>query len=387
MTPDPGLLLNPRLPEEERRELAALRLDDFPDHYWLLSSGSTSARAAKVVGLSRAALRVSAAAVNAHLEAGAADVWGLGLPTFHVGGLGILVRAELAGARVADLTPALEGRGFSEAARGFARRVFEEEVTLLSLVPTQVFDLVDQGIPAPPALRAVVIGGAALAPDLYRRARALGWPLLPSFGMTECASQIATAELASLMATTDLASLTAVDVPRLRVLSHCEVGVDAESCLWVRSAALLTGIFERDAAGAWSFRDPKMDGALRTQDRVELTDGLWLKPLGRVTDFVKIKGEGVDLASLRERFFADWSPEERARAEIVDLPDDRDGARLALVLEGRTGAAVEQRLQAWNLGAFPPERLEARSIDLLPRTELGKIAWEKLRRALARSDR
>lgn len=379
MIPAPGLLLNPRLPESEVSEFASLRPQLKPDHYWILSSGSTSARVSKVIGLSTEALRISARAVNAHLRARADDVWGLSLPTYHVGGLGILIRAELTGSVVVDLNPALEGRGFAEAARDFALRLFERNVTLLSLVPTQVYDLVDQRIPAPPALRAVVIGGAALAPDLYARGIELGWPLLPSFGMTECGSQIATAELDRGVSSAD---------PRLRLLDHVEAKADAEGHLILRSAALLTGQFERGDDEKWVFRDPKVDGALRTQDRVEI-DGPWLKPLGRATDFVKVKGEGVNLEDLRERFFADWSLEEKSRAVIVDLPDARDGAKLVLVLESATtGATIQQRLQAWNLGAFPPERLtDVRSIDRLPRTDLGKIAWAKLRQLLAHSDR
>lgn len=378
MIPAPGLLLNPRLPEADAREFAALRPQLLPDHYWILSSGSTSARVSKVVGLSVEALRVSARAVNAHLQAGAHDIWGLSLPTYHVGGLGILIRAELSASTVIDLNATLAGRSFAEAARDFALQIYERNVTLLSLVPTQVYDFIDQGIPAPPNLRAVVIGGAALAPDLYQKGVELGWPLLPSFGMTECGSQVATAELAS---------LGGEAYPRLRILDHVDANVDTEGHLLLRSSALLTGQFERGDGDAWTFRDPKSEGVLKTQDRVEL-EGRYLKPLGRATDFVKIKGEGVNLEDLRERFFADWSLEEKSRAVIVDLPDARDGAKLILVLEDLApGAALQQRLQAWNLGAFPPERIaDVRSIDHLPRTDLGKIAWAKLRQSLARSD-
>ena len=62
-----------------------------------------------------------------------------------------------------------------------------------SLVPAQVLDLVRAGLRPPPVLRAIVVGGGAISAELYRDARALGWPVLPSYGMTECCSQIATA--------------------------------------------------------------------------------------------------------------------------------------------------------------------------------------------------
>ncbi len=80
----------------------------------------------------------------------------------------------------------------------FAEEMNEGAVTLTSLVPTQVHDLVQCALACPPSLRAVVVGGAELDPVLGERARELGWPVLQSYGMTEAASQVATASLASL---------------------------------------------------------------------------------------------------------------------------------------------------------------------------------------------
>jgi O-succinylbenzoic acid--CoA ligase len=52
--------------------------------------------------------------------------------------------------------------------------------------------LLDLGCRPPPALRAVLIGGAALSRPLYDRATAAGWPLFVSYGMSETAAQVAT---------------------------------------------------------------------------------------------------------------------------------------------------------------------------------------------------
>lgn len=388
LIPPPGLLLNPRLAKVEREGFARLegRLKSFEDHYWIASSGSTSVHAAKVIGLSKDALRASAAAVNRRLGATVGDVWGLSLPTFHVGGLGILIRASLSDSRVADLRPLTEGQGFRDIAEDFVARLHRERVTLLSLVPTQVFDLVDLELAAPPNLRAVIVGGASLAPELYHRGVALGWPLYPSFGMTECGSQIATARRIG----------TGDAIPPLEILDHCECrnwsaeGLD--DLLAIKSAALLTGQYRLDDQGDWTFEDPKIDGELRTQDRVELFaagpggPSQFLRPLGRSTDFVKIKGEGVDLARLRESFFADWKDDERERAVLIDVPDVRDGAAIWLCLENGSvpEILIRQRLQTWNTSAFPTERIrEVAHVDRLPRTELGKIAWAKLRESLS----
>src|SRR5687767_8020692 len=93
------VLLNPRMPEEERQHLERL-VTPLPAHVWLSTSGTTGAL--KLVALSKRALLASAAAVNRRLESTAQDVWCCVLPTFHVGGLGIHARAFLNGARVVE---------------------------------------------------------------------------------------------------------------------------------------------------------------------------------------------------------------------------------------------------------------------------------------------
>ncbi|HWW62118.1 MAG TPA: AMP-binding protein, partial [Thermoanaerobaculia bacterium] len=128
------LLLNPRMPAEERTRLEQLAARfSLPAHVLLATSGTTGSL--KLTALSKKALLASAAAVNRHLESTSADVWLCVLPTFHVGGLGIHARAFLSGARVVT--------------------EWSDEVTLASLVPAQVSDLVRGGARPPSSLRAV----------------------------------------------------------------------------------------------------------------------------------------------------------------------------------------------------------------------------------------
>ena len=174
--------------------------------------------APKWVGLSRAAFLHSAHAVNAHLEAGAGDRWLIALPLHHVGGFSILARCHAGGSsfiRTEEKWDAQKFTAFCEA----------EKVTLASLVPTQVYDLVKAGLEAPPTLRAIVVGGGALptAEDVGPRAIALGWPLLQSYGMTEACSQIATEPLDHLYA--------GFDPHSLEVLAGWDLSVDSEDTL------------------------------------------------------------------------------------------------------------------------------------------------------------
>jgi len=319
-----SLLLNPRSHPALRDRILSADFPDLPDHIWVASSG-TSGRA-KIVALSRAAIEASAAAVNRHLDVGPSDQWINPLPLFHVGGLGIAVRAAL------SQTPCHSFEEWSP--QEFVRRAADCGATLSSLVPTQVHDIVSAGISSPPTLRAIVVGGAALDESLRVRAAQLGWPLLPSYGMTETCSQVATSKPG------------AKDCSWLPLLDHVEARVGDEGMLQLRGPSLLTGwmLFDPDGSARWE--DPKRDGWFRTSDRVELRAGQ-LHFVGRIDDLVKIRGEFVDVAALESALQARVSS---GLLRIDVEPDERNGSALTVVAEN--AAAEAEAREASEL--FPP---------------------------------
>lgn len=331
------LLLNPRMPADERRTLASY-VTDLRGHLWLATSGTTGAL--KLTALSKEAMLASAAAVNEHLQSTAADVWCCVLPTFHVGGLGIYARAFLSGARVI----AAEWDPVSFAANA--------AMTLASLVPAQVGDLVSARLLAPRGLRAVIVGGGALSGDLYNAARELGWPVLPSYGMTETCSQVATATLAS---------------SALRLLSHVEAVEDFEGCLGFRGPSLLTGY-----GTAEGFIDPKEGGWFMTED-LGTVHGRILTVEGRRGDFIKIGGESVDLGRLDRILAAIAGPE----AAVVAMPHARLGHVIHLAVTPERDA--EAVASAFNDRVHPFERArQVHVVEEIPRSSLGKLIRTKL---------
>jgi O-succinylbenzoic acid--CoA ligase len=335
------LLLNPRMPSEERARMGRLvaAAPPLPAHVLIATSGSSGAL--KVTALSKRALLVSADAVNAHLNSDAGDVWCCVLPTFHVGGLGIYARAFRSGARVVSAV---------WDAREFAALCEREGVSLASLVPAQVADLVSAALRAPASLRAIVVGGGALSEELYGAARALGWPLLPSYGMTECCSQVGTATAGS---------------PELVLLPHVDARIEADGMLALRSESLLSGY--ADESG---FSDPKRDGWFVTEDRAAL-EGRILRVYGRAGDFVKIGGESVDLTRL-DAILACIASD----AAVAAVPDARLGHVIHLFVvsgdpEAVAGAFAERVL--------PFERPRAvHRVQNIPRSPLGKLLRSKL---------
>jgi O-succinylbenzoic acid--CoA ligase len=353
---DSPILLNPRLPDADAAAIRAL-IARIPleAHVWVTTSGATSRL--KPVALAKRAILASAAAVNAHLVSDAADTWVNVLPPFHVGGLAIHARAHLSGARVT----ALDGWDPATyvAVLGDARRAIS------SLVPTQVYDLMRAGLRAPPSVRAVVVGGGALGAELYGQARALGWPLLPSYGATECASQIATA---------GMASLDAHAFPALDVLPHAEVRCDREGRIAVQSAALFSGYATPDGLD-----DPKRDGWWLSDDVGELRASR-LTVWGRADATVKVGGELVPLPPLDARLEqVRLAVAPQADAALVALPDARLGHAVHLAVAGVTDAVAERLLAAFNEGLLPYERARSlRRVAEIPRTALGKVRREEL---------
>ena len=331
------LLLNPRMPREEQRRLESFVVP-LRAHVWLATSGTTGAL--KLTALSKKALLASAASVNRHLQSTAEDVWVCVLPSFHVGGLGIHARAFLSGARViASSWDPQQFAGLGDA-------------TLASLVPAQVADLVQRGLRPPSGLRAVVVGGGALPADVYDQATALGWPVLPSYGMTESCSQVATAKPGS---------------PELVLLDAFEGRQEKDGRLAFRGEPLLTGY-----GTAGGFVDPKRKGWFVTED-LGSVEGRVLRVSGRRGEFVKIGGESVDLARLDAILAAIAG----SKAALAALPDARLGQVIHLFVEDSVDAGAVEAAFAERVHPFERPRRVHR-VRELPRTALGKLIRKDL---------
>ena len=192
------------------------------------TSGSTGA--AKQIVLTKESLLLSAHAVNEWLRVDPTSVWGLALPLHHVGGFGVAARAYAAGCGLS----VYEGKW--DAVR-FAKWIAEKNVTHVSLVPTQIHDLLSAGLHAPPSLYAVVVGGGRLSDEVGQTIRDKGWHVLASFGMTEAASQIATQSLAYI-------SLPFADSP-LEILPIWQAQETPDGMLRLKGAALFAGTIEQ----------------------------------------------------------------------------------------------------------------------------------------------
>jgi len=312
------------------------------------TSGSTGQP--RWIGLSREALLLSAAVVNRHLQVDQDSCWGLSLPLNHVGGFGVVARAFEAGCELARYREKWEPARFTE-------WVKRERVSHVSLVPTQVHDLVREQLHAPSTLRVAVIGGGRLDGGIGGAARALGWPVLASYGMTEAGSQVATQSL-------ELLDQGYQSGP-ISVLPHWRVKIGDEGRIAVRGKALFAGELIRSDE-KWVF-SKRVGDWYSTSDLGKLESGDLLLT-GRADALVKILGELVDPMAVERELAV---PE----LVVVAVPDARKGKRLIAVCDQAVvSGLIASRVEAYNREVEGFRRIdEVVCVDAIPRSDLGKV--------------
>jgi O-succinylbenzoic acid--CoA ligase len=138
----------------------------------------------KGVMLTTSNVTAAISASQARLGTDAGDRWLLCLPLYHIAGLSLIWRSLSAGGSV------LIHDRFDAAKVAAALK--SGEASVASLVPTMLHRLLDIE-PGPfGGLKAVLLGGGPATRNLVQRALDAGLPVLPTYGMTETTSQMAT---------------------------------------------------------------------------------------------------------------------------------------------------------------------------------------------------
>jgi O-succinylbenzoic acid--CoA ligase len=143
------------------------------------TSGSSGVR--RIVPLTFANVQASVRASQARLGTTSDDRWLLCLPLNHVGGLSIVWRMLEVGGTV--IVAPFDASGAT---------IEQFRPTVASMVPTMVQRLVENNAGALASIALVLVGGATLGQSLWDRCLASGVHLVPTYGLTEAGSQVAT---------------------------------------------------------------------------------------------------------------------------------------------------------------------------------------------------
>ena len=336
----------------------------------ILTSGTTGRPKAAL--LSHAAMAASAAAWSAALPA--ATGWVLCLGLAHVAGLGVAWRAIGAGVPLRAV-PAFDPKPVLDALR-------QRPASHVSLVPTQLMrllDAVDREARGPGLanLRAVLLGGAPIPPDLVTRALAAGWPVVPTYGLTEAGSGVSALPTGDVAAHPGSAGRPLPGV-QLRI---ADPAADGTGEIQVRTPAAFFDYLGRPEATAAAF---EADGWLRTGDAGRIDADGFLYVLDRRDDLIVSGGENVVPAEV-EAVLAEHPG--IAEAGVAGRGDPTWGAVPVASVVPRSGAPVptDAELRAFCLARLAPYKVPAAFIVVasLPRTASGKLRRSELRAALA----
>lgn len=325
-----ALVVDPREPPERVEELAgrlrraeALGLGGGPG-VALSTSGSSGRPKLVVFGLE--SLVANAEASNRRIAFAPGDRWLLSLGLHHVGGLGILMRALVGGGTV------VLGEGPGHVVGDLSTA----PCTHCSVVATQLRRLLDEPdfMARPPASRAMFVGGGPTPASWRHEALRRGWPIVATYGLTECASQVATGR------TSLDDDATATGPP----LDGVEVMIE-EGEILVRGPIVGRGVVEE----AGRFRDlVRSDGFLATGDVGRFDERDVLHVLGRRDGMFISGGENIHPEEI-----------ENALREVTGIR----AARVVAVDDERW----QRRPIAFVDGAFTRHDLESTLERLLPR--------------------
>ena len=331
----------------------------------IFTSGTTSEP--KGVRLTVGNLVASAVASSYRLGVLPTDRWLVCLPTYHMGGLAPFVRSALYG------TGVVVQRSFD--AETTQQVIADRSVTGVSLVPTMLSRLLDAGWEPPSSLRFVLLGGGPASEGLIERCKEQGVPVCPTYGMTETASQIATAR-------PDTAFERAGTVGQPLVFTDVTVVADGEPCdpgergeIVADGPTVTPGYLNGDGEtfGDYGFRT----GDIGYRDE----DGhLWIE--GRVDDQIVTGGENVDASTVAAAIRDHPAVEDAA---VVGLSDEEWGQRVAALVVGDVTPAAVREHCAERLAPYEVPKT-VRVADALPRTASGTVDRSAVRSRLTAAD-
>lgn len=361
----------PTMSDLRRPDVPLLDTVDPTDPATLIYTSGTTGRP-KGALLTHGNQRWSALASALRLGVRPDDRWLLPLPLFHVGGLAVLVRAAIYGT-----TAEVHGRFDAEAVAG---ALASGRITLCSLVPTMLARVLDVwgDKPVPANFRGVLLGGGPIGPHLLRRAGELGLPVAPSYGLSEAASQVATAAPSRDWPGSQIAA-DPLPFTRLRVVDELgrEVSTGSLGEIQVTGPTVMAGYWrqpeatDRALAGGW----------LHTGDAGWLDEAGRLHVADRRDDLIVTGGENVYPAEV-EAVLAQHPAV--VDVCVVGVPDVAWGQRVVAVVVSRGADLAEAELAAYareHLAGFKVPRAFVWA-DALPRTAAGKLQRGEVRAGL-----
>ena len=240
----------------------------------LFTSGSSGL--AKAVSISRKNIESSCNISQKNLNVEKSDKWLLCMPPYHAGGLSIIYRSLILGNKFH-----IEDDFNSEKVIDL---IMSEKINIVSMVPTMlskiVYQMKDRNLIAPKSFKFVLSGGAKTPEELILSSNNIGLKTLPTYGMTETSSQIATAS-----PNDEFRPLNSVGKPLLRdsvkIAKNSEIQVSGE---------MVANYYDEKVSKKW----------LQTGDYGYIDKDNYLFVKGRIDELIISGGENINPLEVEE---------------------------------------------------------------------------------------
>ncbi len=363
---DPSRDLMPDDPVEPTME------DRSREHSLLIRTSGTTGTP-KVVELLWRNLIESARSSQERLGKRSDDLWLAPLPVHHIGGIAPLLRGLYNGTTT----------GFEPySPETIRKRLRNHPITIVSLVPTMLRDLIEAGLHGEETqLRTVLVGGAPAEAELVESALAHDVPIHTTYGMTETASQIATARPSELKETPETVGNPLENV-KLEIDETAANTSDTKEIGEIVVEGPMVAKRYRHTDDQEQLNHPRF----RTGDLGYRNEYNQLHVVGRQDRGILTGGELVHPRKIEKTLNALDRIED---SHVLGLPDDRLGKKIVSVLVPSSGTrpdpeSIYRTLQEKLLKHELPDELYI--FETLPRTPSGTIDERGTRETLNEQD-
>lgn len=300
------------------------------------------------------------------------DRWLACLPLFHVGGLALIWRSVIWGIPLI-LLPKFDILAVCQA-------IATQEITFISLVPTMLVRILaslefQNTLLAWQNLRGILLGGAAASSELIARCLEYQLPILPTYGLTEAASQVATfspEDLSNPSMQLLSSSGRALGCNQIKIVSldsegdRLEVEVGAIGQIWIKGENVMRGYLHQPNSENW----------FNTGDIGYLDSDGYLYVLNRRRDLIVSGGENIYPREIESVLLKHPHIQD---ACVVGIDDSEWGQIVVAVVKAskRDISLMEVKefcLRAGLSSYRLPQKLYI--IDAIPLTAHGKVSYQ-----------
>ncbi len=301
-----------------------------------------------------------------HNGTNAADLWLHVMPLFHIGGLSILFRSVITGSGIV-LLPRFD----TEQILAIWARY---PISLVSLVPTMLYRLLQSCESFPTSLRLILLGGAPPSPSIVRQALSCNLPVVLTYGLTETSSQIVTQLPHG--NNNDSSAGYPIYPTQIAILTEGHITQESEKIgeILVQGPTVFRGYWRNSQ----STRETFWQGWLRTGDIGYLNENSSLTVMDRQKDLIIRGGENISPVEI-ERVFMSHPLIHDAGVLPVD---DEEWGQVPIIMLVKESDLNRQQCLDWaqhHLSAIK-RPIAYYLADSLPRTASGKLKRVELLR-------